>query len=301
MILVLRALAAMVAHAPRFVRGALAALVAWLVHGVLRIRRAHVEEAMARAGVSSSREVARDFYRALAERLVDLLVVAGGGKVHLPSLDVRSRTLLAEARARGPVLLCGSHTGNWELAACSLGAEVPLALVAKRQSVSAVDLFVRELRARHGIVQIAPDGAASRTVSALAGGQVVIMPIDQVPDRPRHGVLTPFLGPNVLVDRAPFVLAKRSAATALVVVCEGDRIEVLDSFRVADVSESAKRATRALERHVAAHPSSWLWLHRRWRLGPREGKKRSETTFVPPVSPRARSADSSDPELARNV
>lgn len=279
MILLLRALAALVAHAPRVVRGALAIGLAWLVHGVLRIRRAHVEEAMARAGVSSPREVARAFYRALAQRLLDLLVLAGRGKVALPSLDARSRELLREARAAGPVLLCGSHTGNWELAACALASEAPLAVVAKRQSVSSVDRFVRELRARHGIVQIAPDGAASRTAIALASGKVVVMPIDQVPDRPRHGVTTAFLGAPVLVDRAPFVLAKRSAATVLVVVCRDEHIDVLDSFRVDDVGEAAERATRALERHVERYPTSWLWLHRRWRLGPRiRGKRASETS-----------------------
>lgn len=228
---------------------------------------------MARAGVSSPRGVARAFYRALAERLVDLLVLAGRGNAPLPSLDARSRELLREARAAGPVLLCGSHTGNWELAACALAAEAPLSVVAKHQSVSSVDRFVRDLRARHGIVQIAPDGAASRTVAALTSGQVVVMPIDQVPDRPRHGVMTRFLGAPALVDRAPFVLAKRSSATVLVVVCRDELIEVLDGFRVDDVASAATRATRALERHVEQHPTSWLWLHRRWRLGPRLRRK----------------------------
>lgn len=260
--MVARAVSTRLARATPSARAVVVSAIAWLFGAVLRVRRRHVEVALARAGLSVP---AMTIYRELARNLVDLLAVAGSGDLGRVALTPGARVALERARARGPVVIAASHTGNWELAAFALAAVCPVSVVAKRQGVGLADRFVRVLRTRFGVAMIAPRGALAHATVALRTGRVVAMPIDQVPDRAEHGERCPFLGAEALVDRAPFVLARRVGAAVLVAACEGDRVHVLGEVSARDPRVAAREATALLERHVLAHPASWLWLHRRWR------------------------------------
>lgn len=275
--MILSLVAALVARSSSRGRALVAAFLGWLVGTVLGIRRRHVADAMAAASIAPDEVGA--FYRALAKRAVDLVAVGGGAELpeDAPRLTDSAREALETARANGPVVIAASHTGNWELAAFTLAEEMPLAVVAKRQGVGAADRFVREVRRRHRVVQIAPEGAVAQAVRALRAGTVVVMPIDQVPQKRAHAVRGSFLGRAAWLDRAPFVVAQRARATVLVAAVEGDRVHVLASFvpGTLDPSGAAARATNLLDAFVRAHPSSWLWLHRRWKELPARPPARS--------------------------
>jgi Kdo2-lipid IVA lauroyltransferase/acyltransferase len=96
-----------------------------------------------------------------------------------------------------------------------------------------------------------------------------------VPDRSAHAIAAPFLGADALVDRAPATLAWRAKATVVVVASAREagahRLDVLGVFVPSDdratwIRDVTRAATTALDRFVRAHPSDWLWLHRRWSL-----------------------------------
>jgi lauroyl/myristoyl acyltransferase len=139
-----------------------------------------------------------------------------------------------------------------------------------------VNAFCTDLRRAAGLRILPPRGALASGCAAIAGGDVVAMPIDQVPDEPRHAVLGSFLGERALLDRAPAALAARAGATLLVVAAErdgmGQRLRVLGSFAAPRragptwIAETTREATALLDAFVRRSPSSWLWLHRRWRL-----------------------------------
>jgi lauroyl/myristoyl acyltransferase len=72
------------------------------------------------------------------------------------------------------------------------------------------------------------------------------------------------------------LLAARSGAPIVVALSHRDSlgIHVLDVLDVIDPSAQKDRSnvvaitariTTVLERFVRAHPSQWLWLHRRWK------------------------------------
>jgi Kdo2-lipid IVA lauroyltransferase/acyltransferase len=280
-----------VARVPSPVRDLFATTLAFVVGQVVRLRRAHVESALARCDVGDPAGLASALYRGLSGNLFDLLAVAGGRDLGSRSVRLTERARAALLLARGavsssprPVVIAASHTGNWELAAFALARECPVTVVAKRQGVSSVDRYVNEVRSRFGVNVLAPLGAFATASRALSEGQVVVMPIDQVPDRAEHGDVVRFLGANALVDRAPFVLAKRVGATVLVAACEGPNVHVIDVIVPSELGcprAAARRATLALDVHVRTHPTSWLWLHRRWKNVPRVGvKKCSESRQV---------------------
>ncbi len=279
-----------VARVPSPVRDFFATVLAFVVGHLVRLRRAHVESALARCEAGPPSALASAFYRGLSGNLFDLLAVAGGRDLGLRSvrLTVAARAELLRARGAAssprPVVIAASHTGNWELAGFALASECPVTVVAKRQGVSSVDRYMNEVRSRFGVKVLAPLGAFAHASRALLEGQVVVMPIDQVPDRAEHGDVVLFLGADALVDRAPFVLAKRTGATMLVAACEGPNVHVIDVLSPLDLEcprEAARRATLALDGHVRAHPTSWLWLHRRWKgIARRRVKKCSESRQV---------------------
>jgi len=285
---IFRIVAALVAALPASARRALGSALALLVGRVLRVRRAHVASAMAASGVSPNEVPA--FYRALAESVVDLLAVAGGASIgaRAPRLTRAAREALLTARAEGPVLIAASHTGNWELAAFALAEEAEVAVVAKRQGLRSADTFIRALRERHGVVLLPPVRAIDHAVRALRAGEVVVMPIDQAPARAAHGHLGSFLGRPAWLDRAPFTVARRAKATVLVAAVEGPRIHVLRALPPGmPAREAAGQASAALEAHVRAFPSSWLWLHRRWKAVP--SSRRLGRGSAPPAPSRLES------------
>jgi KDO2-lipid IV(A) lauroyltransferase len=265
---------------------ALGDLLGWLAGSVLRIRRRQVEAAMTIAAIPNPSSAARGMYRALGRSLVDFLSAGAAPQdVRLQdTIDADAVAALDRALARGPVVLFASHTGNWELAAAAaagLLAERGRALyvVAKAMRARRLDAFLTRLRRSLGLQLVAPRGAFRVARRALASGDAVAMPIDQVPDASRHGLAVDFLGQTALVDRAPATLAFRARATVLVVAgeyAEGQhRVRLLDVIEPPApaaprvwIDETTRRATSKLDRFVRARPEAWLWLHRRWRFSP---------------------------------
>ena len=284
------------------------AALGWLAGSVLRIRRAAVEAAMRRASVGDPRGVAASMYRSLGAGVFELLWLAGARpaerdaaiRAHV-AMDEDLAVALHEACERGPVVLAASHTANWELAAFgaarSLGGQGRrLAVVVKPQSVGVFHAFCTHLREACGLVLIAPEGAFGAARKSLAAGDVIAMPIDQVPGRARHGVGVPFLGAQALADRAPAALARATGATLLVVAASREgrrqRIHLLaelpphtrgESRANAWITHATREATRVLDGFVNAEPASWLWLHRRWRAPLDVREERRAPLVVPPV------------------
>jgi KDO2-lipid IV(A) lauroyltransferase len=274
-----RLLAALTALWPWWTLSVLGTGLGFLVGSVFRIRRGHVEQGMRRAGVSEPPREARAMYRALATSALELLHVAGRGarasdRVHIEALSAeRWRAVVAGGRG---VVVAASHTGNWDLAACAVAADIELLVVTKRLRARALDAFWQSMRARQGVRLIDADGALTEGRAVLARGGAVAMMIDQVPPRRRQGIVVEFLGCPALVDRAPAVLAAASGAPLVVAASRrepagGQVLAVLDVLEPparpsrAWIAYATAMATLRLEAFVRAHPSQWLWLHRRWK------------------------------------
>jgi KDO2-lipid IV(A) lauroyltransferase len=261
----------------------LGALLGWLAGSVLRIRRRHVEESMRAAGIARASMHARAMYAALGASAVEFLWMAlrGGPALARVRFDeasgVRWREVLGQGRAGGRgVVVAASHTGNWDLAACAVAREVEFLVVTKHLRIGWLDRFWQSTRARLGVSLSDADGALARSRAVLRRGGVVAMMIDQVPVSPRHASPVDFLGQPASADRAPAALAASMRVPLVVAAARRDEAgdQVLHVLAVvhppsrptrAWVLEATRAATRALDGFVRAHPSQWLWLHRRWK------------------------------------
>lgn len=274
--LVLRALARIVAllpfaSLPRFGRA-----LAWLAFDVLRIRRAHVEASLARAGLPP---VGRDVYRQLGTSALELLWVSARPDHDLgPLVRVEGRERFERARALGRgVIVATAHTGNWDLTACACASMTPISVVTKRLSSASTDRFWQETRASRGVDLIpAPDGSVFRAARArLRAGRAVAVLVDQDPERRTGVVEAPFLGALAVHDSFAAALSARTGAPIAIALAR--RSEAGNVVQIVDVIEPPARAGRAwiaettrviaarLDEFIRASPSMWLWLHRRWK------------------------------------
>jgi KDO2-lipid IV(A) lauroyltransferase len=269
--------AAIVAALPIWARVALGGLVAWLAGSVFRIRRAHVEAAMSRAGVARPAKEARAMYRALGAGAVELLTLSrDASALSTVVVDPASQGRWSAAiRARRGIVIAASHTGNWDLAACAIARDVDLVVITKHLRARAIDAFWQRTRSARGVHLVDAEGALAVARAAIARGAAVAILIDQVPVSRRHAIEVEFLGATAFVDRTAATLAATTGAPLLVTAAErtptGHLLHVLDALepprrgRSAWIDAATRDATKALERFVLAHPRDWLWLHRRWR------------------------------------
>ena len=267
------------------------ALLGWLAGSVLRIRRAHVEACMRAANLTDAAAHARAMYASLGASALEFLWMAWAGERALAGARIEegSRSGWSRALARGQgVVIAASHTGNWDLAACAVAREVELLVVTKHLRIGWLDRFWQRTRAARGVFLADAAGALAQSRRVLRRGGAVAMMIDQAPDTTRHALAAPFLGRTAWVDRAPAALAASTGAALVVAASRRDERGDGHVLHVLDVlvpparpsrgwiDEATVAATRALDAFVRAHPSQWLWLHRRWKAVPRAA------TLAPP-------------------
>ena len=272
--LVLRALAWMIGLLPFTALPRLGDVLAFLACDVLRIRRAHVRSALARASLSIA---PREVYRQLGASLLELLWLSArpnedlGRLVRIEGLE---RFEAARALGRG-VIVATAHTGNWDLAACACAIRAPLSVVTKRLSSRSLDAFWQETRRARGVDLVpAPDGGVFRALTArlTAGGAVALL-VDQDPERTTSVVSAPFLGAVALHDTLPATVSARTGAPIVVAFArrafDGHVVEIVDVIEPpvdrGSIAVATRRIAAALDAYVRAAPETWLWLHRRWK------------------------------------
>lgn len=278
----LRVLAVLVGWLPWPALEPLGRILGWVCGSLLRIRRAHVEDAMRRAGIPAPSREARAMYASLGRSAFEFLWLARRGEEAVGRVVVDEASAVAwraaVARGRG-VVIAASHTGNWDLAACAMARDIELLVVTKRLSVRGIDAFWQSTRARHGVRLANAAGAMARGRQVLRGRGAVAMMIDQVPTSLGHAVDVEFLGRPALADRAPAALAAASGAPLVVAAARrdgrgGQELHVLQVLTPparptrAWIAEATATASRSLEAFVRANPSQWLWMHRRWKRLP---------------------------------
>jgi KDO2-lipid IV(A) lauroyltransferase len=234
---------------------------------------------MRKAGIDHVTVEARAVYRSLGASALEMLHVAvrGAEAAAHARIDAASQVRWKEVVGRGRgVVVAAAHTGNWDLAACFVARDIELLVVTKHLRVRSLDAFWQSARSSLGVQLAEAHGALARAKAVLARGGAVAMMIDQVPASANHAIEVEFLGRAALVDRAPAALAAACRVPLVVAAsrreANGEHVilvlEVLEpSSRPsrAWVALATAEATRALERFVRAHPSQWLWLHRRWK------------------------------------
>lgn len=185
----------------------------------------------------------------------------------------------AMAQERGALLLT-AHFGNWELlAAAHVLAGYPLSVVIRPLDNPALEALASRCRERAGLRLIPKREALRGVVAALGRGEMVGILLDQNATL-REGVFVPFFGRLASTSKGLALLAQKSGAPVVPIFIhrepDGTHQVTVEppvplqqsGDRDADILANTAAFTRIIERHVAAHPEQWFWVHRRWKTRP---------------------------------
>ncbi len=259
----------------------LGAVLGWFVGGCLRIRRAHVEDSMARCGVEPRH--ARAMYRRLGQGVFELLWLSLPGRRRLDDvaqLDPELARWLADPRG---VVVATAHTGNWDLTACAAAQLLDargrkLMVVTKHFSHGWLDRLWQGVRRKYGVELVSAGSVWRRARRELPRGNAVAMMLDQAPERRKGSARGHFLGRTCALDLAPCLVAGR-LGVPLIAVFGSRGADGRQFLRLAGsisppapgeplkawAEASAQTLNDWLSLHVHTEPADWLWMHRRWK------------------------------------
>ena len=264
------------------------ARVGWFYGHVVRHRRAEALAALRHSlpelSEAGALAVLDGMYRNLAINILEVLRADGGVVEHaadLFSVEGEEHVQAALARGRGALILM-AHYGSWEmLAAHAAHRGYKLHIVAKKFKNDAVDRLWNRLRERYGVSVIYAHNAARPVLRALRENALVGFMLDQ--HRPREqGVFVQFFGRPACTSPGLAILSSQAQAPVVPVFIRrrddgGHHIRVLPLIEPppdrepATVLRYTQRYTTILETEIRAHPSEWIWLHRRWKTQPQPG------------------------------
>ncbi|QWV98791.1 lysophospholipid acyltransferase family protein [Geomonas nitrogeniifigens] len=226
---------------------------------------------------SQATSIASENYANLGKSLIEICQLYHGRGDHLiAGIELRGLEHYETARAKGKGIICFSgHCGNWELMALAFsrlfGDGV---VVARRQNNPFFNQMVERMRMSYRSRVIYKKGAFRGILSALRSGELVGILADQAAG-PEDGVLVTMMGRKAWATKAPVLIARKSGAPLLPVFIhrEGERHVITfypEHHFSGDMSDHGiQKETQALSRYVenfvAAHPTQWYWMHRRWK------------------------------------
>ncbi len=252
----------------------------------LRYRRSEAAAAIRRSlpalTNSEIHSVLHDMYQNIGLSLAESLWLTPD---RLPSyidqhVTLHGRDLIRELRTRSRgVLVLTAHAGNFDLlcrSAPTLG--FPLTIIAKRLRNPSWDAEVRRRWATFGVEVLPPKGAFRGCVRALRSGRLVGFMLDQNMTRD-EGVFVEFFGRPACTTPGLAQLSAHTGAWVLPVFIERvqDRRHEIQvgvpipppSRHEQAIVEATQTYTRVIEDWIRAHPSQWIWIHRRWKTQPK--------------------------------
>jgi KDO2-lipid IV(A) lauroyltransferase len=174
-----------------------------------------------------------------------------------------------------------AHYGHWELIPSALRYRLPhieITPTGRTLNNPRVQAMVASRRNLGGGFVLERDTA--EIIRALRRNAVVGILVDLRRSRKRGGILAPFLGRRAWTTHGPATFARRTGAALIPAFTRRTlglrhRIEFLPELPPprggdlnADIAAATEALNEALASFILAEPSSWLWVHRRWRGSP---------------------------------
>lgn len=261
----------------RAIGGQLGDLAWFLMRSRRRVALGNLALALPELGERQRRHVARASFRHLGRMICDTVSALRFDAVGLcRQMTLEGWEHFEEARSRGRgVLVMSAHLGSWEIAAYPVGLYAePMHVIGRPLDNPLLDRRLTEIRTRFGNETIPKRGAARGALRVLSRRGVVGILIDQRV-QPAEGERVPFFGHPAVTSP---LLGRLAVRTGAPIVPLFGRLEPGGRYRVVfhpaiepteknevDATTITRSCLEVVERQIRAAPSTWLWLHRRWK------------------------------------
>lgn len=286
MILLLKIMAWLVGHTPRFMLLPLGNTLGIIAYWCARRHRATAHENIEKSfeGRVTPEEVkiiATGTFINLALNLLEFMRLPWLKERNLKNyVEVVGLEHLEAAHAKGKgVIICTAHFGNWELLGATFGLiGYPLEVVVRNPDHPTFDNFVAWVRTSSGNRSIHKSNAMRRLLRALKNNGTAAILIDQNVTR-SEGVFVDFFGRTACTNKGPARLAVASGTVVLptFIIRDGLRHRLVISEplelvktgnRESDTLENTALMTQSVEEIITEYPEQWFWVHRRWKTRP---------------------------------
>ncbi len=174
-----------------------------------------------------------------------------------------------------PSILITGHIGNWELMAQALGKNgVPLFALAKKSYLNVFTKFLINLRKKGNVETIlrSENDSPKKLLKAIREGKVLGFLIDQ--DTKVDGIFVDFFGRPAYTPKGPVEIAlkKNIPLNFGYLVRKGNlkyylKVERIDNISL-NLEEILRIINKKFENIIKAHPTQWVWVHKRWKTKP---------------------------------
>ncbi len=261
-----------------------------LMYALLGSKRREACANLARAfpawAPANVRRTAREVFANNGQFFVELLRLNGNPRKNpLDEVDAdpedvaRFREVMAAGRG---ALILTAHVNNYIYLAAWAARMFPMTVVAKNLKPPSVNDAVNAIWSKFRITVLPHRGTYRKILQAVKGGGVIGFIMDQNSTY-RQGVFVTYFGQPACTTSGLALLSAHAAAPVVPVFLlrEGDRFRVR-VYPVIDpppnhtpetLQAYVQRYTGVIEDVVREFPSSWIWMHKRWRTIPKPGDR----------------------------
>lgn len=196
----------------------------------------------------------------------------------LMEVEGEEHVLRAYEAGRGMIFV-GGHIGYWEMQGITHAVSwKPISLMVRPLDNPVLHELLEHIRTRTGNSVIYRQGSIRKVLRALASNQGVAILIDQHLHTP-DAIHVQFFGRPAATTSVVGSLVLRTGAAVVPVfglplpdgryrfVYERPVAPPVDDSPEA-IHDFMQRCTDVIETYVRRYPSTWMWMHRRWREGP---------------------------------
>jgi len=256
-------------------------VVYFLLYYVVQYRKklvfSHLRRAFPEKTTSEITQIARKFYRHLADIFVETVKLPYFSVSEVQRrVEVQNRELLQGfIDQQQPFLSFGAHMGNWEWIPAGLTTRgVPVDAIYKTLTNQKSDEFMKALRSSFGVHLIPMPRLMREIVTRKQVPRLIALLADQSPHAPAHAYWFSFLHQ----ETAFFPGTEKVARATQMPIVYGEiyrkqrgyyvvRFELIaqppyESLPEGSITEIYKNK---LEESIRQNPSDWLWSHNRWK------------------------------------
>jgi KDO2-lipid IV(A) lauroyltransferase len=256
----------------------------FILFSLLGLRRSVIRDNLARSfpelAPAARRKLRREFLRRQSELAAEVLLAP-----RLEAAELRERVrlanpeVLASAAPPRPLILAGSHLGNFEWAQLRVSLELGDRLLAlyKPMRRARAERWFHRMRSRFGARLVSAKSVLAQ-LAQFRGAAGIGIVADQVPRSSPDRHWTAFLSQQTAFYMGPEILGRALRSQVMFADLrrlargryELEFIPLNQPEERLPVGVVTERYARQLERAIHADPPGWWWLHRRWKLPPPE-------------------------------
>jgi KDO2-lipid IV(A) lauroyltransferase len=224
------------------------------------------------------RLITRQFYKSLADVLLESMrsPTISPAEATRRCRPVNPEVVNVYLDQNRPVILAGSHLGNWEWGGLSLPPSFHGATITafKPLSDKTIEDFFNQSRARTGMEMVSMEDLFRVMRKRSSEAAVFILLGDQSPSSRKSAHWVNFLGQPTATLPGTDVLARKFACPVIyyrTVRRSRGFYEIEFEELCADPSIMPDKAitqkySDTLEKDIRQHPEQWLWSHKRWKM-----------------------------------